>query len=116
MEEAKQHSNKLFFSYLMLIGAILTWAGAWAFPIVAAEWISLTNCSGLCGAVTLAYSSVLFKALVISVLLLVVVKELLITGQSIKLKLNLGIFVLGLLVTAVFLVSLSLPLLSAAPV
>lgn len=117
MEETKHRSGKLFVSYLVLIIAVLVWVGAWSFPIVAAEWTDLANCSGgLCGTVTYVYSSVVFKALVIGVLALLLAKEFFVNKPSAKLKLNLGFLLIGLLVTAVFMVGLSSPLLSAEPV
>ena len=117
MEDVKQPGTKLFLSYLLLVLSILVWAGAWSFPVVAEQWTGLSNCaSGVCGAVTAAYSSLLFKAVVIGVLILLAAKEFLVSDIAKKLKLNLGIFLIGVVVTDIFFVGLSLPILGAEPV
>ncbi len=117
MESLKKNSTKLFLSYLLLALSILIWAGAWSFPVVAEQWMGLSSCvSGVCGTITAVYSTLLFKAVVIGVLLFLAAKEFLISDNAKKLKLNLVVLLLGMVVTAVFFVGLSLPLLEATPV
>ncbi|MCK7545085.1 hypothetical protein MLC59_13030 [Marinobacter bryozoorum] len=117
MENVKQPGTKLFLSYLLLVLSILIWAGAWSFPVVAEQWVGLSNCaSGVCGAIVETYSSLLFKVVVVGVLILLTAKELLVSDSGKKLKLNLGIFLLGVVVTFIFIVGLSLPILGAEPV
>lgn len=117
MDEHNAIGAKRVVSYIFLILSVLVWAGAWSFPVVAEEWMQLTLCSsGLCGLITQAYSSALFKAAVLLVLLAVVTKEFLVRDDARKLKLNSAMFLLGIAVTAIFFIGLSLPLLSAEAV
>lgn len=109
--------SHLFISYLLLALSILIWAGAWSFPVVAEQWMGLSGCaSGVCDTITAVYSSLLFKAVVIGILLLLAAKEFLISDSAKKFQLNLVMFLLGVVVTAAFFAGLSVPLLEAAPV